>query len=576
MTNADISAALEEIATLLELHGENAFRIQAYRTGARAIDNLGEDLAALVRSGQLTDIPGIGATLREKITALVQTGSIPQLEELRAKTPAGLVQMLRVPGLGPRKVRALADAGIADPAALKEACDQGRVAKIKGFGQKTQENIRAGLGFLEQAGGRIRIDTADALAGPILRALRAAPGVARVEACGSLRRRKETVGDLDFLAAAADPAPVMDTFAALPGVDKVIARGDTLTSVLLQIGSGPAATAVRADLRVVTAEQFPFALHHLTGSKEHNVAMRSRAQDRGWKLNEYGLNSQVCTTEADIFAALGLEFVPPELREGAGEIAAAAEGRLPRLVEYADLHGVFHNHTTASDGSASLEQMAAAARALGWQYLGIADHSQSLVVARGLSVERVREQRRQIDALNDTFDGFRLFHGIECDILPDGSLDYDDDVLDDFDYVVASVHTHFNQSREEMTARIVRAIRHPAVTMLGHATGRLILQRAGYPVDLDAVLAAAADSGAMIEINAQPKRLELDWVHARRAKELGIPIVINPDAHSTDDLELTRYGVDVARRAWLTKADVFNSKTLRQVESAWFGRAARR
>jgi DNA polymerase (family 10) len=567
MTNSQIAAALSEIGTLLELQGETGFRANAYHSAARSVDNLGDEVEARVRAGQLGSIPGIGSTLREKIETLVLTGSIPQLEELRASTPVGLVQMLRVPGLGPKKVRALADSGIDDLAKLKQACDEGRVAKIKGFGAKTQENITNGLAFLDKAGGRIRIDTADQLAGPIVALLRKVPGVTRAEACGSLRRRKETVGDLDFLVAAAEPGPAMDAFAALPGVADVIARGDTLTSVLLPVGHGPRATTIRADLRVVSAEQFPYALHHLTGSKEHNKAMRGRAQDRGMKMNEYGLTGATCTSEAEIFPALDLEYIPPELREDAGEIAAAESKSLPKLIELSDLRGAFHNHTTASDGAATLLQMAEAAQELGFQYLGIADHSQSLQVARGLSPERVRAQREEIDALNAEFEDFRLFHGIECDILPDGSLDYDDDILASFDYVVASVHTHFNQSREEVTARVVKAIRHPSVTMLGHATGRLILQREGYPVDLDAVLKAAAEAGTMIEINAQPKRLELDWVHARRAKELGIPIVINPDAHATDEIALVSYGIDVARRAWLTKDDVFNTKTRRQVEA---------
>lgn len=568
MTNAQIAAALEEIGTLMELQGANAFRSGAYHAAARAIDNLTDEIVDRIRAGDFGAIPGVGSALREKIVSLVTTGSIPQLEELRAATPPGWLDMLRVPGLGPKKVRTLADNGIGDLAGLKAACDEGRVATIKGFGKKTQDNIKNGIAFLDQVGGRIRIDVADQLAGPIVAALRRVPGVVRVEACGSLRRRKETIGDLDFLVAAPQPDPAMDAFAALPGVVQVIARGDTLTSVLLPVGAGPAAKTLRADLRVVGEAQFPFALHHLTGSKEHNKAMRARAQAADKKLNEYELTGASCTSETELFAALGLAYIPPELREDTGEIAAAEAGTLPRLVELRDLQGVFHNHTTASDGANSLAEMAEAAQELGFRYLGIADHSQSLVVARGLSPERVRAQRREIDALNAEFEEFRLFHGIECDILPDGSLDYDDEVLAGFDYVVASVHTHFNQSRDEVTARVIKAIRHPAVTMLGHATGRLILQREGYPVDLDAVLKAAAEAGTMIEINAQPKRLELDWVHARRAKELGIPIVINPDAHCCEDLALVRYGIDVARRAWLSKADVFNTKSLRQVETA--------
>lgn len=570
MTNADIAAALSEIGTLLELKGENPFRTNSYHAVGRVIEQLTDDVATRVLAGDLGKIPGVGDAIKEKIEALVRTGSIPQLEELRANTPPGLLQMLRVPGLGPKKVRALAEAKIDDLVSLKTACEAGQVGKLKGFGAKTQTNILKGIAFLDKAGGRVRIDVADALAQPILEMLRGLKGVTQAEACGSLRRRKETIGDLDFLASAKNHDPVMDAFGAMHGVNEVINRGETLMSVLLDVGTGPAASTIRADLRVVTDEQFPFALAYFTGSKDHNIVMRSRAQARELKLNEYALvgpKKQVaCKSESDIFEALGLTFVPPELREDAGEFALAEKGQLPTLIQVKDIRGVFHNHTTASDGANSLAEMAAAAQALGFEYLGIADHSQSLNVARGLTPDRVKEQHQQIDALNKKFKGFRILKGTECDIMPDGSLDFNDDVLASFDYVVASVHTQFQQSREEVTARIVRAVQHPKVTMLGHATGRLLLQRDGYPVDLGAVLKAAVESGTMIEINAQPKRLDIDWVHARRAKEMGIPIVINPDAHAVDELALFRYGVDVARRAWLTPADVINTRSLRDIE----------
>lgn len=569
MTNSQIAALIDEIGTLLELKGENPFRSNSYHAAARAIDQVTDDIAARVRGGDLGHIPGVGEAIREKIEALVNTGAIPQLEELRAATPPGLLQMLRLPGMGPKKVKSLFDTGIKDLQELKAACDAGTVAKLKGFGPKSQQNILDGLAFLERVGGRIRIDIADALAEPIVAMLRSLKGVKRVEACGSLRRRKETIGDLDFLVSCAQVDAVMDAFAAMPGVVQVVARGETLTSVLLPVGDGPSASTVRADLRVVDDKQFPFALHHLTGSKEHNVAMRGRAQQRSFKMNEYDLvgpkGSVKCKTEEDIFQALGLEYVPPELRENTGEIAAAENDAIPKLVEVKDIRGVFHNHTTASDGINTLEEMAAAAQALGFEYLGIADHSQSLTVARGLSPDRVKQQHKEIDALNKKLKGFHVFKGIECDILADGELDYDDDVLASFDYVVASVHTLFGQSRSDMTARIIKAVRHPRVTMLGHSTGRLLLQRDGYEVDLDAVLKAAAESDTMVEINAQPKRLDVDWIHARRAKELGIRLVINPDAHATDELALYRYGVDVARRGWLTADDVLNSRPLKKI-----------
>jgi DNA polymerase (family 10) len=570
MNAPQVAAALSEIGTLLELQGANPFRAQAYHTAARTIETLDGDLATIVAEGQLATVRGIGETLREAITALVRDGHFELLDTLRKETPPGLIQMLRVPGLGPKKVKALHEHGISDITELQKACEDGRVAKLKGFGAKTQEKVLGGLAFLAQSGQRVRIDQASDLADSVLAALRKVRGVVRLEACGSLRRRRETVGDLDVLCTSTDPAAVMDAFTKLPAVTQVLNRGDTLTSVMLGVGRRGA--QVRGDLRVVADDQFAYAVHHFTGSMAHNVHLRTKWKEKGFKINEYGLTGPKgpiqCKTEADFFAALGLDFIPPELREDTGEIEAAGEHKLPRLVEVKDIRGVFHNHTTASDGGASLEEMAEAAQALGFQYLGIADHSQSLTVARGLTPERVRQQQKQIDKLNDTFEGFRLFKGTECDILPDGELDFDDKLLETFDYVVASVHSVFGQTREEMTARVVKAVRHPLVTMLGHATGRLLLKRDGYNVDLDAVLHAAAEAGTMVEINAQPSRLDLDWVHCKRAKTLGVKLVINPDAHSTEELELFTYGVDVARRGWLERGDVFNTLTASQVEKA--------
>ena len=421
-------------------------------------------------------------------------------------------------------------------------------------------------------GQRVRIDQALPLAQRIFDELRSAPGIIRMELCGSLRRRKETIADMDILISSDDPEPIMQRFVTLSGVVQVIGQGDTKSSVIVSDDRGPRGVTMNADLRIVKDSQFPFALHYFTGSKEHNVALRQRAITMGLKLNEYELagpdRSIPCRDETDLFRAFGLDYIPPELREYTGEIEAAEEHRLPKLVEVDDIRGVFHCHTNASDGAATLEEMAEAARALGLQYLGIGDHSQSLTVANGLSPERVARQQEQIDALNKKIKGFHIFKGTECDILADGRLDFDDEVLATFDYVVASVHTHFQQSREDMTARIVKAVSHPRVTMLGHATGRLLLRRDGYAVDLEAVLQAAAKHGTMIEINAHPQRLDLDWVHCKRAKALGVKLVINPDAHSTGDLAYYTYGVDVARRGWLEKKDVFNTLTLAQVTKA--------
>jgi DNA polymerase (family 10) len=573
MDKNEVAAALEEMGTLLELQGENPFRCNSYHNAARTIQQLEVPLADLVAADQLRTLPGIGETLRDKITTLVTTGHLTFLDDLRKKTPPGLLQMLRIQGMGPKKVKALHDQlGIDTLEKLKAACKAGQVAELKGFGAKTQQKILEGIAFLGQGADRVRIDEALPLAEMLLDGLRHLPGVIRIELCGSLRRRKETIKDIDILISSDEPAPIMEAFVKFPQVVQVIGHGETKSSVVVAGGDGGHRVVMNADLRVVSDEQFPFALHYFTGSKEHNIAMRQRAIQRGLKLNEYELagpnRSIACKDEADLFKAFDLDYVPPELREMTGEMEAAAEHTLPQLIEAGDLRGTFHCHTTASDGHASLEEMALAAKKLGYTYLGIGDHSQSLLVANGLTPERVRQQHKEIDALNKKLKGIRLFKGTECDILPDGSLDFDDELLATFDYVVASVHTHFGQSEEEMTARILKAVRHPRVTMLGHMTGRLVLRREGYKVDVEAVLKAAAEHGVMVEINAHPQRLDIDWLGCKRAKALGVMLVINPDAHSTADIALTEYGVQVARRGWLEKKDVFNTGTAAQVAKA--------
>jgi DNA polymerase (family 10) len=571
MDKERVAAALDEIGTLLELQGENSFKCNAYHNAARVIEQLETDLGDVVAQGKLGEIPHIGERLAPKITTLVTTGSLPYLDDLRAKTPPGLLQMMRVQGLGPKKVNALYDQlKIDDLEKLRRSCEVGLVAKLKGFGEKTQQKILDGLDFLSAMGDRKRIDQALPLALALLDGLRAAPGVIHMELGGSLRRRKETINDIDILISSIDAAPIMERFIKLPQVVQVTNHGDTKSSIIATNGlSGDAKIVMNADLRVVSDEQFPFALHYFTGSKDHNIAIRARAQTFGLKLNEYELagegRSVKCKDEADVFKALGLAYIPPELRENTGEIEAAETKKLPHLVEADDIQGVFHCHTTASDGHNTLEEMAHAAKELGLSYLGIGDHSQSLTVANGLSVARVREQQKAIDALNKQLKGFKLFKGTECDILPDGSLDFNDDLLATFDYVVASVHTHFNQPRDQMTARIVQALKNPYVTMLGHSTGRLLLRRDGYPVDLEAVIQTAARENKMIEINAHPMRLDLDWVHCKRARALGVKLVINPDAHSSHEVAYYRYGVDVARRGWLSKHDVFNTMSAAQV-----------
>lgn len=570
MTKDDVAAALDEIGVLLQLQGENDFRTRAYTNGARLIGQFQGDFKAAVTAGKLSEIRGIGDALAQKITTLVNTGRLPYLEELRASVPPGLLDILRIPGIGPKKVKVLhTELGIDSVAKLKVACDAGEVAKLKGFGEKTQEKILAGITFLDSVGQRVRIDQAEPVAEALLTRLRKLPGVVRAEVCGSLRRRRDTTKDIDIVASSADPESVTASFAKFPEVFQIIGQGPTKCSVVVQLPTDGKPITLNSDLLVVSEEQFPFAILHFTGSKEHNIRLRQRAIDRGWSLNETGLGDEKklipAKSEADIYKVLGLPLIPPELRQDTGEVEAGEGKKLPKLVEYADIRGVFHNHTIASDGTATLEDMARQCMALGWEYFGVGDHSQSLTVASGLSPERVREQWAEADALNKKLKGFHIFKGTECDILLDGSLDFDDDLLAGFDYVVASVHTHFGLSEEEQTDRVCKALQHPATTMLGHATGRLLLRREGYKIDLDRVIRTAADHGKMIEINAQPSRLDLDWTYVKRAKELGVMIVINPDAHSTGELDLTRYGVDVARRGWLTKEEVFNTRGMKEV-----------
>jgi DNA polymerase (family 10) len=576
MDKAQIVAVLEEIGTLLELTGENPFKVRAYHNGARALGALEDDLGARIAAGTLGDVPGLGEALVEKITTLLQTGKLPYYDKLKASVQPGLVEMLDVPGLGPKKIMALHEKlGVDSLAKLAAACAAGKVAALPGFGAKTQENIIAGIQNKEAYSRRHLWWDAWLAAEPILAGLAKVKGVERVSHAGSLRRGLETIGDLDFLVAAESPAAAMGWFTNQPGVAEVTASGETKASVRLKDG-------MQADLRVVPLKQFYFALHHFTGSKDHNVKMRSRALARGLSLSEWGLTKKddptaggpgaksviTAHSEDDIFQKLGLLPIPPEVREGLDEIERAEHGPLPRLIEEGDLRGAFHNHTAASDGHATLEEMAAAADALGWEYLGIADHSKSSFQAHGLSEERLLDQVEKIRALNAA-KKFRvhIFAGSECDILKDGELDYDDGVLAKLDYVVASVHNRYGQGDDEaaMTKRLVRALEHPRVTMLGHLTGRLLLRREGYAVNVGKIIDAAAANGKMIELNAQPQRLDMDWRHWRRAAEQGVPCVINPDAHDTADLNYVRMGILIARKGWLTKEQVFNTRPLADV-----------
>lgn len=567
MTRDQVVEILERIALLLELQGENPFKIRAYRNGARALELLEGDLATLVRDTGLKDIPGIGAALREKITTLVTTGNLPYYEELRAAFPPGLFELFDVPGLGSKKIKALYEKlNIASLAALEQACRDNQIAGLDGFGQKSQDNILRAIETLKRGAGRHLSSDAARVADELLAALRAHPDAIRISVGGSTRRRNETVHDVDFIVSTARPAGISAAFREHPRVESVLAAGDTKSSVMLAGG-------IQADLRVVRDAEFPFAQNYFTGSKEHNIHMRSLAQVRGWTLNEYRLAPAAedapripeITDERGLYELFGLDYIEPELRENRGEFEAAEQHRLPDLVELENLRGTFHCHTNASDGHNTLAEMAAAAQELGLEYLGIADHSKASFQANGLDATRLKKQIAEIEALNAGFDGFRLFSGTECDILKDGSLDFPDAVLAQLDYVVASVHSSFTQSEGEMTKRIIRAISHPRVTMLGHMTGRLLLRREPYAVNVPAVLEAAAETGTMIELNASPKRLDLDWRWWRMAKEMGVACVINPDAHSMDGLQNLYFGVGIARKGWLTSKDIVNCLPLAKV-----------
>lgn len=578
MTKNDIADVLSEIAVLLELKGENPFKTRAYQSGARVLEALEEDLGKVIAEGRIGELKGIGDALAQKITELHQTGRLRFFDELKASIPAGMVEMLDIPGLGPKKIKALHDRlGIDSIQSLATACNEGRVAALDGFGEKTQAKLLAGIRNREAYGKRHLWWSAAQVAEPILEGLRGLPQVLKAEHAGSLRRGMETVGDLDFLVAASEVGPVVEWFVTQPGVQEVTAKGETKASV--RFGSG-----LQADLRIVPTEQFAFALHHFTGSKDHNVQMRQRALARGLSLSEWGLvpaagdgtakekagakASLPARAESDVFAALGLRFIPPELREGQGEIEWAEAHDFPRLIEPGDLRGVFHNHTTASDGRSTLAEMVGAAEALGWDYIGISDHSKASFQARGLDEERLSRQLEDIQNLN-TSGRFRthVFAGSEVDILTDGRLDFGDPVLATLDFVVASVHNATAQSEEEMTARIIRALENPHVTMLGHLTGRLLLRREPYQLNIGKVIDAAIANRVIIELNATPERLDMDWRHWRKAVERGLFCSINPDAHDTEGLKRAFTGVRVARKGWLTPAHVINTRPLADVRA---------
>lgn len=558
ITKADVARALDNVAAMLEITGDNPFRIRAFENAARAIEDLSDDLATLIESGELLEVRGIGKSIFADVKAMLETGTFDEYEKLKKKVPAGILEMLRVSGMGPKKVKAVYDKlGVKSIDELEQAGRDGKLAVLPGFGEKTETNILLAISRYRKYSQRFLFSVAHAEANTILEAVRRVPGVRQSMIGGSLRRCRETIGDIDILATAEHAEPVMDVFTTLPNVATIIGKGPTKSSVVMKSG-------IHVDLRVVKDEEFPAASHYFTGNKEHNTEVRARAKKLGYKLNEYGLfkgeHAATIQDEEALFAKLGMDYIPPELRENSGEIEAAEEHQLPKLLEVGDIRGTFHCHTTYSDGHATLREMAEAAKELGLEYLGIADHSQTAVYAGGLTKADVTKQRHEIEKLNEELAPFVVFAGIESDILSDGRLDYDDETLATFDYVVASVHGQFTGTEAQMTQRIVTAVSNPFTTMLGHPTGRILLSREGYPVNLIAVFEACAKHKTFIEINAHPYRLDLDWRHLRTAKEMGVQFVINPDAHSTGEIAYFRYGVGIARKGWLTKEDALNTK----------------
>jgi DNA polymerase (family 10) len=568
----DVARVLEEIAAMLELKGENPFKVRAYDAGARAIRGFTGNLGEAVRTRELLSVPGIGAGLFSNIATLVSTGSLPYYDELSASFPPGLRECLRIPGFGARKAKILYERLAIDSlAALEQACREGKVGGVKGFGPKTQDRILRGIEMLRTTTGLHRYSAvrwrADELAAGILSTRLAS----RVEVAGSIRRRREIVGNIDLVAASDRPADVARAFRDVAGVSEVVAADERETS--LRLGEG-----LVARLAVVPEEEFAAALLYFTGSKEHYGQLVARARDRRRILDPSGVSAGAgrakrlaSATEADLYGHLGLPFIEPELREGDGEVEAAARGELPRLLEASDVRGLIHVHTTESDGRASLEEMVGAARAAGYSWAAITDHSQIAGYAGGLTPDRVLRQREAIQALRPAFPGFRIFHGIEADILADGSIDFGDDFLGVFDVVVASIHSRFGLPRDEQTRRLIRAVENPCVSVLGHPTGRLLLTRKGIDADMDAVLTAAGRAGCAVEINGSPHRLDLDWRLCRHALAVGVVFSIGPDAHSVKELGNAAYAVGIARKGWVTPETTLNAKTADEL-AVWLER----
>jgi len=554
----------EESVTLLELNGESPFKCRAYANAARALAQWEGDLVEAVQTGALLECKGIGKAIFEKISEGMQTGRLSFYEELKAATPPGFLEMLKVKGLGPKKIRIIYDRlGVKDLVELEYACIENRLADLPGFGKKSQDKIKEGITYQKKHQGLYHCHTARLEGERLLAQILQKQETIRASLVGSLRCRNEVVRDIDLIVSSDSPSVLIDYTGSLPGVEKQVLRTENGARFVLKKG-------MALDLYIVPDDRFPYMLHYYTGSKGYHEAISERARRYGIRLSEYGLFLEdhilPCHEERDIFSTLELDYIEPELRENGGEIEAAAQHALPRLVDEKDIRGIFHVHTTYSDGAAPISQMVEEAERLGFEYIGISDHSQSAFYANGLKEDRIKKQHDEIDGLQELLK-IRIFKGIEVDILPDGNLDYDDRVLASFDFVIASVHSNFNMSEKEMTHRIVRAMSHPATTFLGHPTGRILLSREGYPVHLPEVIAAARQYGVVIELNASPYRLDLDWRYCKMAKEAGVRLSIHPDAHGIHGLADTRLGVGLARKGWLTSSNLLNTLPLNEMES---------
>ena len=563
MENKTIADIFTDIADILDIQGENPFRVRSYRNAARTIEDMSQSLEAGVKAGEnLEEIPGIGKSMSEKIREILSTGKCHTLEELRSRVPPGLTELLKLEGLGPKKVKVLYDELAVDSVdRLEKAAQAGRLRNLPGMGLKTEEKILKSIEHYRAGMGRFKLSVGFQYAEALLRHLKGFPGVKRLDPAGSFRRRRETIGDLDILAICGKGCKVMDRFSGYGDVAEVLAKGDTKSSIRLKCG-------LQVDLRVLEEESYGAALHYFTGSKAHNVAIRERAKEKGLKVSEYGVfrakdeKRLSGAEEEDVFKAVGLRLIPPELREDRGEIQAAEKGALPRLIELSDIRGDLQMHTTASDGKNSILEMARKAKEMGYAYIAITDHSKAVRVAGGMDEKQLAKHLKEIEKADGQVSGFRILKGVEVDILPDGTLDLKDDILRECEVVLASVHSRFNMEEEEMTRRVIKAIRNPNVNVLAHPTGRLILEREPFKINLREVIQAAVDHGIILEINAYPDRLDLKDVDARMARDLGARLAIDTDAHSALQLELMKFGVFTARRGWIEAKDVINTLPL--------------